>query len=250
MKKRNGILVRVGIVALVLTLVTGTMTSGTLARYTSTGTAGIKAVAAKWDASATVGESAVISGGRKQAVNEMIDLTTTMTPTTMNNLASGRIAPGTSGSFKILLDAGDSDVDISYKVHMFSRGAESELTTAGGTITPAPTNLTLTVSGAESFQTNKPIALNSDTFDSYINSTTPPTITSNSAVIAQGTLNCDPTTEEQEAGNDGDDEVTVTWDWPIGGSTANSADTEDGIAGGVEFNYGLVIVMEQMQPTA
>lgn len=100
--KKKSIMARVGVLALALTLVTSSLTSGTLARYTDSQDIFAKAIVAKWAFKKDVNYAGatVAVPFELQAQN--------------NNsaVASGRIAPGTTGKFPISIDLTGSEVDI------------------------------------------------------------------------------------------------------------------------------------------
>lgn len=131
MKKR--IVRRLGVVALALTLVSMTMMGGTLARYVTEVTGTATATVAAWSFKAN-GEVATMNA---------IDLgdTTHRTGYEKTTVEEAVIAPGTSGSFDIVLDGTGSEVGIDYTVKI------AEATTDAVKI---PSDLTFTVKNGES----------------------------------------------------------------------------------------------------
>lgn len=96
---------RLGVTALALTLVTTCLMGSTLARYVTEVTGSATATVAKW--------SFKVNG---QAEKFTIDLgRTAYTDTT---IADKVIAPGTSGSFDIVIDGTGSDVGIDYEIKL------------------------------------------------------------------------------------------------------------------------------------
>lgn len=96
---------RLGVIALALTLVTTCLMGSTLARYVTEVTGSATATVAKW--------SFKVNG---QAEKFTIDLgRTAYTDTT---IADKVIAPGTSGSFNIVIDGTDSEVGIDYEIKL------------------------------------------------------------------------------------------------------------------------------------
>ena len=93
-----------GVMAVVLCLVTTCLLGGTLAKYTSTITGGGTATVAKWSFNAN-GQTDTFTA---------IDLAESIAAS--DKINAKVMAPGTEGSFKIELDAGDSDVGIDYKI--------------------------------------------------------------------------------------------------------------------------------------
>lgn len=94
---------RIAFVALALTLITTCLMSGTLARYTSTVSGNGTASVAAWSFKAN-GETASMAN-------------VALTDTTLNSkVTTGKIAPGTDGSFDVSLDGSGSDVTIDYVI--------------------------------------------------------------------------------------------------------------------------------------
>ena len=115
MKKR--IVRRLGVVALALTLVSMTMMGGTLARYVTEVTGTATATVAAWNFKAN-GEVATMNA---------IDLgdTTHRTGYEKTTVEEAVIAPGTSGSFDIVLDGTGSEVGIDYTVKIAEATTEA-----------------------------------------------------------------------------------------------------------------------------
>lgn len=108
--KKKSIMARVGVLALALTLVTSSLTSGTLARYTDSSGIFAKAIVAKWAFSAT-------SGGQVMDRDTPVNLYNTMTNAN-SQIASGKIAPGMTGSIPIKIDMTGSEVNAELKVEI------------------------------------------------------------------------------------------------------------------------------------
>ena len=101
---------RLGVLALALTLVTTCLTGGTMARYVTEVTGQATATVADWsfkaDSQADVGEQFTT-----------IDLGETFAAAyDGKNIKTDVIAPGTKGSFDIVIDGTGSDVGINYAV--------------------------------------------------------------------------------------------------------------------------------------
>ena len=116
---KKSYVVRLGVLALALTLVTTCLTGGTLAKYTSelSGT-GIATVAA-WSFKAT-------SGGESADITTTeVDLGSTANRTDYDakTVKEGVIAPGTKGSFNIVIDGTGSEVGIEYALKIEKTGA-------------------------------------------------------------------------------------------------------------------------------
>ena len=96
---------RLGALALVLTLMTTCLTGGTLAKFVTEVEGGAEATVAAWEFKATGNNGAALSSidmGRTAYKGETI--------------GDNVIAPGTQGSFDIVLDGTGSDVGIDYIV--------------------------------------------------------------------------------------------------------------------------------------
>ena len=108
MKKNNRVL-RIGLLALVLTLVTASLVSGTFAKYVTTVSGTGTVQVAKWAVALKEGET-------EQTADFDIDLRNTavgigdVDQTGLNEEAV-RIAPGTSGSFSLTYDTIGTEVD-------------------------------------------------------------------------------------------------------------------------------------------
>lgn len=122
MKKRS-IAARLGVAAMALTLITTSLSSGTLAKYSDTVKGTTKLIVARWN----VGASVTANGTKTALATSPVDFgdlanTATKKPA---NVASGRIAPGMAGGFQINLtsaaDASGSagtEVDAEYVVYI------------------------------------------------------------------------------------------------------------------------------------
>lgn len=99
---KKSYVVRLGVLALALTLVTTCLTGGTLAKYTTDVEGTGSAVVAAWS----------FKANDQTATMTNLDLATTA----YSNVATGKIAPGTEGSFAIKVDASGSDVAVDYAI--------------------------------------------------------------------------------------------------------------------------------------
>ena len=100
---------RLGVTALALTLVTTCLMGSTLARYVTEVTGSASAAVAKWSFKAND------SAGSTAFTNIDLGKTVAYDSTTIK---AGVIAPGTSGSFNIVIDGTDSEVGIDYEIKL------------------------------------------------------------------------------------------------------------------------------------
>ncbi len=111
MKKRSNA-ARLGVLVLALTLITTCLVGGTLARYVTEVDGSAKAVVAKWAFDAKNSNQTIAT---QNFVIDLGDTTNRSTyPTT--DIKEGVVAPGTTGSFDIVLDGTGSEVGIDYTV--------------------------------------------------------------------------------------------------------------------------------------
>lgn len=103
---------RLGALALALTLVSTCLMGGTLAKYVTEVTGTATAMVAKWSFDAKNGDKSIATQEYK------IDLgdTTNRVAYEGTDIKEGVIAPGTEGSFSIVVDAADSEVGVDYKI--------------------------------------------------------------------------------------------------------------------------------------
>ncbi|MCB6346064.1 hypothetical protein [Enterocloster lavalensis] len=107
MKKRSRI-VSLGVLALTLTMMSTCLMGATMARYVTEVTGSATAAVAAWSFKAN-GETSTLTAidlgadGKREAYNE-------------NNIMKGVVAPGTKGSFDIVIDGTGSEVGIEYAV--------------------------------------------------------------------------------------------------------------------------------------
>lgn len=107
---------RLGVTALALTLVTTCLMGSTLARYVTEVTGSATATVAKWSFKANNSTAATFD-----------DIDLGRTAYDSSTITAGVIAPGTSGSFDIVIDGTGSEVGIDYEI---------ELKAANGTTFP------------------------------------------------------------------------------------------------------------------
>ncbi|MCH5353988.1 MAG: hypothetical protein J1E06_11075 [Acutalibacter sp.] len=199
MKKRN-FAVRLGIVAMALTLVTTSLSSGTLAKYTETFKATGTLSVANWNVAARAKGSALMTS---EGVS-LGDLASTATGT-VNHVASGMIAPGMKGQFTIELSmAGDdanqlgiTEVDVDYVVY-------ASVTSLGN----LPKNLTFKAK-ADGDGSASPVTFE-DTSDKELTS---------------GTLSKETTANGKTGWQK---PITIEWEWPYeDGSYSSGGKTPD-----------------------
>lgn len=216
MKKRS-IALRLGVFALALTLITASLSSGTLAKFQTEFTGSGKFMVAKWDPTATItnGTSAALT------TTKGFNLYETMTPGLIKNanaLSANKIAPGAKGSFIVAVDANNADTGVSYQIKMYRSDEESKL---------FPENL---IFWQGSDKDSGAISLSDTNEDNPADLGDPGTI----AAGATGT------TAKKE--------VQVFWEWPYddAGSTG-SGDDDDTLAGGDAGTFEFTVVVEMTQ---
>ena len=100
--KKNRIL-KIGLLALALTLVTASLVSGTFAKYVTEASGTGTVTVAKWDVQLGQGDAA-------DGVIALADFNLTDTSTGNGNVKADRVAPGTTGSFKLAYDTTGTEV--------------------------------------------------------------------------------------------------------------------------------------------
>lgn len=104
--KKNWFL-RIGLVALVLTLATACLLGGTFAKYTTTVAGKDSIQVAKFNFVAKDKDGVALADA-----NKAIDLFDDVAYAAANSVATGKFAPGAYGTFQIVLDNSGSDVDV------------------------------------------------------------------------------------------------------------------------------------------
>ncbi|MEI3230105.1 MAG: hypothetical protein V8S24_01915 [Gordonibacter pamelaeae] len=107
-KKSNA--ARLGVLAVALSLVTACLLGGTMAKYVTEVTGTGSATVAKWSFKA------------KNQTTTLAEVNIANTAYANTNAATGRIAPGTAGSFDIALDANGSEVAVGYAIALTNLG--------------------------------------------------------------------------------------------------------------------------------
>lgn len=126
MKKRKSIAARLGMAALALTLITTSLSSGTLAKYQEDFKATTAMTIAKWNVGAKIGATSNSAEMTAMTANlTWDDLSKTATTPATNNGAvqSSRIAPGMKGVFYVGVgsawgakDGANTEVAVDYKI--------------------------------------------------------------------------------------------------------------------------------------
>lgn len=119
--KKKSIAARLGVAAMALTLITTSLSSGTLAKYTETFAGTTTMTVAKWNVGATVtmgsGASATTLTSTPVALGSLFD-----TATNKKGVSNGKVAPGMTGGFVIDLTTAvnnqPTEVDTEYAVYI------------------------------------------------------------------------------------------------------------------------------------
>ena len=178
MKKNK--MMRLASVLLVLTLLTTSVISGTFAKYTSTVTGSATATVAKW--SFEVNDTEIAANPANTVIFNLFD-TSTNFDEAGNDVATGKIAPGTKGSFNFKVE-NTSEVSAKYTI---------------------------------TFTTTFPTGITSDRFKFYSDEAMTQEIT-----LADGKYTA-ANAVEIEVGDSEADTVTVYWQWTFGDDVDDSA---------------------------
>lgn len=115
--KKKGLVGRLAVVAMVLCLVTMSLTAGTLAKYASEASGNATATVAKWNIAFSDG------GGNTYDDTHPITLNLKDTAKETDDLvAEDKIAPGTKGSFAMEVDGTGTEVAFKYTIEMDMSG--------------------------------------------------------------------------------------------------------------------------------
>lgn len=117
MKKKNRVL-RIGLLALVLTLVTASLVSGTFAKYVTTVNGTGTVTVAKWNV-AVNNDASTESNDYESSFNILNTATT--------NVTAGKVAPGTNGSFNLQYNTNGSEVAHKVKINLTAISLASDL---------------------------------------------------------------------------------------------------------------------------
>lgn len=240
--KKKSIAARLGVAALALTLITTSLSSGTLAKYTSKDTVDASLLVAKWNVAASV-----VKEDKKEVTltSDAFTLADIMRAREDGTISTGKIAPGTEGYFAVLVDTSAVDIDsntqvatevaVDYKVSV-------KMDSTAGNAAP-PTNFYMT-------QTDRAGTDASPTYDDskYSKLTFTEAGASAEKELATGTV------EAGELGDSAKKYVWIHWAWPYettdNGSTLetnDNADTTNGVrAATTKFRF--TITMTQHNP--
>ena len=120
---------------LLVTMIALTLVSGTYAKYTSSASGTDSAVVAKWDIKAGVsgGETSITGSNATVAFNLFDTINDTGNTAAETDVATGKIAPGTAGSFEMSIK-NDSEVTARYGINYTVTGnnVPIEFSTDGG----------------------------------------------------------------------------------------------------------------------
>lgn len=121
--KKKSIAARLGIAAMALTLITTSLSSGTLAKYTTAVSGSATMKVARWN----VGATTMVGGKREALADSTLNMGTLMDTITNKptNVASGTIAPGMSGTFEIDLTTAFKSTDMD----TWTQGQETQVDT-------------------------------------------------------------------------------------------------------------------------
>lgn len=233
--KKKSIAARLGVAAMALTLVTTSLTSGTLAKYTAEGSFSATALVARWNPKVTVTENGTTHDALSTS-SFSLDMAALKKTVNANTLLAGRIAPGTEGSIPIVIDmsggdaAKSTEVKTDYAVYAYMDAASAD----------APPNLEF--SNNANFQTTTTIK------GATLPGEVPPY--DKMTKISSGSIDVGSTTAK---------EVTLYWRWLYenaseDSSSAVSRDDKDNTAGkgridGVDpIKYHFVVVLTQANP--
>ncbi len=123
--KRKGFVGRLAAVAVVLCLITMSLTAGTLAKYASEASGNATATVAKWDIEFSDGTT---------EFTDLDNITLNLKDTVQegaNLVATDKIAPGTSGSFNLKVDGSAAEVAFKYTITLDIGGITKVGDTAG-----------------------------------------------------------------------------------------------------------------------
>lgn len=218
--KKKSIAARLGVAAMALTLITTSLSSGTLAKYTESFAGTTTMTVAKWNVGATVtmgsGASATTLTSAPVALGTLYD-----TATNKKGVAPGKVAPGMTGGFVI------------------------DLTTAKQNVpTEVETEYAVYIDGNSSdFPSNFKMYEGSNEANNVFSKTKTPGLgyLLKTDTIAAGEMD---TTKNAV-------KVNVNWKWPFEETSAtNTADLALGKDPGSGATFTVRVVFTQVEPTA
>ncbi len=110
--KKKGFIIRLAVLAVVLCLVTMSLTAGTLAKYASEASGDATATVAKWSV-ALKKDATEVTGPNSITLN-LHDAD----QEAANLVAANKVAPGTKGSFALEVDGSGTEVAFSYTIEL------------------------------------------------------------------------------------------------------------------------------------
>ena len=250
MKKRS-IAARLGIAAMALTLITTSLSSGTLAKYTSTFNATASFKVAAWNVGAKFnGENAAL-------LSKDVSLGNLAKSTDWNDTQNDTLAPGMSGTLAI--DVGNaygkagggdgtvgSDVAVDYKIYI-------QLTSANN----LPTYFTMKADAGDAIVFEETIGESETPNPAYQDITGVNGLTRGKGyLVDSGDL-------KAGAGDGTKKTVNLKWEWPyessttsllVSGEMPDITDTKEGVAAAQGSSdsttqFKVIVVMTQKQPT-
>lgn len=217
MSKRKKLLMIV--VSLMIILLVAIILGYTYAKYTNHKDVSASAATAIWSFDGAISNT------------ESMDTTSISLAQTVNknSVASGKIAPGTSGSFKIIIDASGSEVDMDYEVLL--NGAENN----------KPDNLYFTCSDLVNARVDKDDST-SELIKYYSLEEMLAYDSQEGKYNMSGTINKDQNSSPRV--------ITVNWDWPYestrNGYTSDELDLLDTEDSGIsDYTFTLSILGKQ-----
>lgn len=112
--KKKGFIGRLAAVAVVLCLITMSLTSGTLAKYASEASGNATATVAAWKVAFKDGSGAEFNDSSNKLELNLKDTN----QETANLVATDKIAPGTKGSFDLKVDGTGTEVAFTYTIEL------------------------------------------------------------------------------------------------------------------------------------
>lgn len=219
--KKKSIAARLGVAAMALTLITTSLSSGTLAKYTETFAGTTTMTVARWNVGATVtmgsGASATTLTSTPVALGTLYD-----TATNKKGVSNGKVAPGMTGGFVIDLTTAKqnvpTEVDTEYAVYI------------DGNSSDFPTNFKMYEGSNEA----------NNIFDK-----------SKTKVPGLGyLLKTDTIAAGQPDSTKNAVKVNVNWKWPFEETSAtNAADVALGKDPGLGATFTVRVVFTQKEPT-
>lgn len=236
--KKKSIMARLGIAAMALTMITTSLSSGTLAKYSTVITSSTSMTVAKWN----VGAAVTAGGTTTWATDGTITMGSLYSTATAgkDGVAADKIAPGMKGGFKIDVTAAAkdsnngyvaSDVDADYAVYIMPTNTANSKGPATGNL---PKNFTMKC-GSETLKFDQAQATQQSKYNANYGFR-----------LTDGTI---------KQGETSAKELNINWEWPYEptkGSPANDAsDTSYGqytITKAYDTTFKITILFTQANP--